>query len=334
MNKIKNIKEPFQIGQNTLANRLILAPMAGATGRVFRNLCAEFGAALAVTELCSAKGIVHDSDFKRNKRYLDIENTLLPTAIQLFSSSAEDLEVAIPRVLEHPVYSNCTHIDLNCGCPVEKVTRTGAGSALMKTPELAAALVRAAVKAAAPYGKAITVKFRLGWDDEHINCVDFARRMEDAGAAMLCLHARTREALYSGQAQWEYFAPTAAALTVPLIANGDIRTRQDAETLLKVPGVEALMIGRAALGCPWIFAEILENGLVPGELEKADIICRHLDGLIEDLGEWTGVREFRPQLAAYLKGRPGAAALRREMMELTQPEEIKERLHKFFLSTQ
>lgn len=279
---------------------------------------------MTVTELVSARGICYDENFTRNHRFLDLGEGEYPVLIQLFGADPEDMAKAVERVLSHPLYGRCAGIDINMGCPVDKVVKTGAGAALMKTPDLAARLTEAAVKAARPFGKPVSAKFRSGWDEDHINAPDFARRLEDAGAAFLCLHARTRRQMYAGKADRMIFRETTAGLSVPLIANGDAGEPEDALRLLNELGAEALMIGRAAVGDPWIFAR-LSGGTEDGRTNPviwSELVKEHLLGLCRSLGEYTGIREFRPALSAYIKGKPGAAALRRELMQITELSEL------------
>ncbi|MDO5015997.1 MAG: tRNA-dihydrouridine synthase [Eubacteriales bacterium] len=314
-----------------LPNRLMLAPMAGPGALPFRRICEEFGAGLTVTELCSARGICYDPDFKRNDRYLTIAGLKGPAAIQLFGSDADDMFRAVSRVLAEPAYESCACIDINMGCPMTKVVKTGAGAALMRTPDLAASLVEAAVKAARPFGKEVTVKFRSGWAEGEITAPAFAKKMEEAGAAALTLHARSREAMYSGKADWQVIAATKAQVNIHLAANGDIATYEDCHLLLEDYGADALMLGRSTLGRPWLFAEILaqeagRNFEKPkGEL-WSELVQRHLKLLCQYRGAEAGVKEFRSSLAYYVRDFPEAAEARRELMQISNLDEMLERI--------
>lgn len=318
----------FWAGQS-LANRLILAPLAGPGERVFRALCEHYGAALQYTELCSVRSILYDPELVKNRRYLSLEGLRGPSVIQLFGAEAEDFARAIPRLLRSPHYEDCAAIDINMGCPVQKVVKTGAGSALLRDLPRAQAIVRASVEAAAPFNKAVTVKFRLGWDAASGDqAPHFASALEAAGAAALALHCRTREAFYGGQADWSWLAPVKAAIHIPLAANGDIRTAAEAASLLSSGVCDAVMIGRAAIGRPWIFAEMLAAArgtsfTPPQGAALAALMRRHFEGLAAFIGEYAAVREFRPSLAAYLAGRPGAAQLRREAMQIQEADALR-----------
>lgn len=330
----KKLAEPVQWGNVCLQNRLVLAPMAGPGGHSFRCLCEYFGAAMTVTELCSARGILYDANFVRNHRYLRIAGFKNKATIQLFGADPVDMKKAVKRLLAHPEYGKTAVLDINMGCPVKKVVQTGAGSALMRTPDLAARIVEAASEAASPFGKEVTVKFRSGWDKDHINAVSFAKKMETAGAKALSLHARTREQMYGGKADWTIIGEVAAQTSLPVAANGDIRTLEDCYTLLHTYGAEVCMIGRGALGKPWIFKSILNeektgSPVTPKPEERAKIILRHLHAVLETQGEEKGIREFRTSLVYYLKGMPKAASYRYKAMQTESYEELKELIQEF-----
>lgn len=322
--RVKHPEDPVIWAGTPLQNRLILAPMAGFTNLAYRRVVSGRGVALTVTELCSARGILHDPTFKKNYRYLALgQPPVIPTQIQLFGSEPEDFEAAIPRVLEHPEFSACASIDINMGCPVKKVCQQGSGAALMTRPEAAAKIVEVSKRMAEPYGKKVTCKIRSGWDDQSINAPEFASMMERAGASGITVHGRTRQQFYQGRADWEVIGETAQKLTIPLAANGDIQTREDAIRCLNEYGASALMIGRAAVGNPWIFESILTGkDISPDFQDWSQTILTQLVCDSQLLGETAAVREFRPTLSAYLKGRPNAATLRREMMELTTIQQL------------
>ncbi len=343
----KQLIHPLQIGSVRLDNNLALAPMAGTTDVVFRRICRRLGAGLTVTELVSARGICHDPDFRRNWRYLAIDPQELPVAIQLFGSDPDDFSRAIAMILAHPVLSQCSLFDLNMGCPVNKVVKGGEGSALMRTPDLAARIVKNSVQAAAAAGKPVTVKFRKGWDDNSVNAVDFAKCCEQAGAAALTIHGRTRQQLYGGQADWRIIGEVKAAVRIPVFGNGDVTTPEAASRLFLETGADGLMIGRAALGNPWIFQSILAalgpKGLnpdipewlspklrlsnfttapMPPPADRLPVILEHLDGLIAMHGEATAVREMRKQLVHYLKGTAHGSFLKNQVMNASTRREI------------
>jgi tRNA-dihydrouridine synthase B len=339
---------PLAIGGVTLGNNLALAPLSGTSDRSYRLLCHEYGAGLVVTELVSARGICHDTRLTRNWRYLAIDPAEKPVAIQLFGADPADFRQAIARIGEHPLLGQCDLIDLNMGCPVAKVVRDGAGAALMRTPTLAAKIVSASVEAAAAFAKPVTVKFRKGWDEHSVNAAEFARICEDAGASALTIHGRTREQLYGGQADWQVIGEVKAAVKIPVFGNGDVSSAETARGLLLATGADGVMIGRAAQGRPWLFQEIaaglawLDAALADGRIEphltaprahlprysepsaeqKAAAVLRHLDGLIDLLGETSAVREMRKQLAFYIKGTPHAAGLKNRAMQVENRRDV------------
>ena len=316
-----------------LPNRLFLAPMAGYTASPFRDIAAEEGAAYLTTELCSARGVVYDSEFIRNARYLNPGSFPSRTAIQLFGSDPDDFEKAIDRLCQDPVFGACASFDINMGCPVPKVVKTGAGAALMRNPSLAAHIVERSRRSAERYGKGVSVKFRSGWSENELTAPSFLRTLEEAGAGGFCLHARTREQFYSGQADHGVTRACLEVTRLPLVANGDVSSLEEAESLLQM-GASAVMIGRAAIGNPWIFSKLLalsEGRECPAL--NADswmrTVERELDGLVGELGLPRGVREFRSALSAYIKGFPGAAAFRREIMSIEDPELLKAHIRQF-----
>lgn len=350
---------PLKIGSVQLANNLALAPMAGTTDATFRPICHELGAGLVVTELVSARGICYDTDLRRSWRYLEIVPAAeKPVAIQLFGADPDDFARAILRIHEHPLLAQCDMIDLNMGCPVPKVVRGGEGSALMKDPPLAGRIIEAAVRALGQVAaagadvsgagsssiKPVTVKFRKGWDGQQINAVEFAQVCEAAGAAAITVHARTRDQFYSGKADWEIIAAVKQVVAIPVYGNGDLSSPASARQMVDQTGVDGLMIGRAALGNPWIFqqltaglAETSQSGIgfgtdqpgsndwiPPTTEERAAMMIRHLRGLIERLGEHTGVAEMRKQLAAYLRGTHQAAHWKNLAMQARTAAEVEQ----------
>lgn len=305
-----------------LHNRLLLAPMAGFTEINYRKIAEDYGVALTCTELVSARGIRYDTEFQRNHRFLNIGGLKRPAAIQLFGEDPDDMAFAISRLMEHPLYQGCALIDLNMGCPVDKVVKTGAGAALMNDSAKACRLTEKAAETAARYGRKISVKIRSGWDSGRINAPEFSKALEEAGASAITLHARTREQFYSGTADYKVIAETASRLRIPLAANGDLSTVTQCEAVLNKYGASACMIGRAANGNPFIFSQLLCGGdyVEPGREEYLKVVRRHLEGMIRELGEHKAIQEFRTPLSAYLKGLPGAASMRRELMLIDQAE--------------
>jgi len=313
--------------------------MAGTSDVTFRAISAGLGSALGVTELVTARGIRYDPSLFRCYRFLEIDTKReSAAAIQLFGYDPKDFAAAIPIVLEHPVLKEASFIDINMGCPVPKVVKTGAGSALMRTPELAEEIIRTAVKAAEPYHVPVTVKFRKGWDENHVNAPDFAKRCIEAGAKMICVHARTRSQMYSGEADWHILSEVVKAVSdskIPVLGNGDVKNGVDARRMLEETGVDGVLVGRAAQGNPWVFREIKaelmgvggKSDFLPSREEKVRMILFHARGLSEKIGQETAMKEMRAQFAYYLKGERNAAEYKNKLMRtsfFSEAEEILE----------
>lgn len=321
-----------------------LAPIAGTTDLTFRTMCRRFGSDSGCTELVSARGIAFQGSVDGSMRYLRIDHDAEgPCAIQLFGHDATDFSRAIPLILSHPELSGARWIDLNMGCPVPKVVKTGAGAALMKDIPRAADIITASVRAAEPFGVPVSVKFRKGWDDECINAVKFAKMCADSGACAITLHARTREQMYRGKADWSVIAEAAEALRgsgVKVIGNGDVRDGESAERMLRETGADGVAVGRAAMGNPWVFSDIrgyLEGApsrRSPTPRERADLIFEHLDGLTGLLGEDCAMKEMRSQIAHYLKGRHKAAECRAEAVRARSVHEIRDIIEKWVLAAE
>ncbi len=328
-------------GNVTIPENIALAPMAGTSTCVYRTIAHEYGCAYGVTELVSARGIRFKESVEISMRYLRIAPEKEgKTGIQLFGADPEDFAYAIPVILEDPRLAKVDVIDLNMGCPVSKVVKTGAGSALMKDPVLASRIIERSVRAAEPYGKPVTVKFRSGWDEGHITAPEFAEMCISSGAEGLALHARTQTQLYRGTADWSVIRKTKEAISgsgIPLWGNGDVKDGPSAVAMLEETGADGVMIGRAAQGNPWIFEEIRaalaaadegagEGGNrkthLPERKERAEVIRKHLLGLCEELGEKTGVKEMRAQIACYLKGQRGTAEIKNRLMTAGTIEEV------------
>lgn len=309
---------PINIDGLTIANNIYLAPLAGGSNLAFRRIAREQGSGLVTTELVSARGINYSGSTDSSFRYLEISEAEQPVAIQLFGFEANDFERAIELILADERLNTVAMIDINMGCPVPKVVKTGAGSALMQRPDEASAIVRACRRALAGTGKPLSVKIRQGFKAGENNAAEFARRLVDSGAQMITVHARTRDQMYSGQANWPVIREVVEAIgrTVPVFGNGDVVDTQSAKQLFRETDCAGLMIGRAALGNPWIFARIMSelNGEAweePTLEERFAVIRQHYTDLTNQVGADVGAREMRKALVEYVKHQPEAAALRR-----------------------
>lgn len=314
-----NDLHPLTIGGVTLKNNLILAPMAGVTDLPFRLLCSEQGAGMTGMEMVSAKAILYGN--KNTEGLLAIHQQEGPVSLQLFGSDPKIISEMAARIEERPF----AVLDLNMGCPVPKIVNNGEGSALMREPKLAGEIIAATVKAVK---KPVTVKIRKGFDEAHVNAVEIAKIAEDAGAAAIAVHGRTREQFYSGRADWEIIAKVKEAVSIPVIGNGDVTDGESARRMLSETGCDGVMIGRGARGNPWLFGEIaafLEDGRIlptPSMEEKKKMILRHAALQLEIKGEYTGVREMRKHLSWYTAGLPNSARLRGQVNLAERFEQI------------
>lgn len=303
MTHIKGIR----LGDTLTENNIFLAPMAGGSDIAFRKICRRFGAGMGFTELCTAKGIRYRKSLDRTYRYLEICEEEKPVAIQLFGNEPEDFTEAIPIIFDNDVLAGCAAIDINMGCPVKKVVKTGAGSALMGDIKRAEKIIKAAVLVAPV---PVSVKFRKGTDPGSVNAVEFAKMCEQAGASMITVHGRTADQMYSGKADWEIIAQVKGSVGIPVIGNGDITGRDSADKMFVHTGVDGIMVGRAALGDPWVFAEILGNNTSEPDLEGIVRIMRgHLENSVAHMGERAAVKEMRKHFAWYIKGMKGVAGI-------------------------
>lgn len=313
----------MKIGNVTLENNIILAPMAGVTDLPFRLLCKEQGAGLLCMEMVSAKAIYYNN--KNTEALMEIDKRERPVSLQLFGSDADIMSEMAKKIEEKPF----DILDINMGCPVPKVAGNGEGSALMKKPELVREIVSKVVKA---IEKPVTVKIRKGFDDDHVNAVEIAKIIEDCGAAAVAVHGRTREQYYSGKADWDIIRQVKEAVSIPVIGNGDVTGPESAKKMIEETGVDGIMIGRAARGNPWIFKQIkeyLETGVLPEKptLEEVrEMMLRHARMQLECKGEYTGIREMRKHVAWYTAGYPNSARLRAKINEVETYEELTELL--------
>lgn len=306
----------MRIGPFELPNRLFVAPMAGVTDRPFRQLCKRLGAGYAVSEMVTSRRDLWTS--LKTSRRANHDGEAAPIAVQI--AGTEPIMMAEAAV--YNIERGAQIIDINMGCPAKKVCNKWAGSALMQDEDLALRIVDAVVTASAPHGVPVTLKMRTGWCQQHKNAVSIARAAESAGVAMLTVHGRTREQGYKGQAEYDTIAAVKAAVAVPVVANGDITSPEKAREVLAATRADAVMIGRAAQGRPWIFREIahfLDTGRhleAPAVAEVRDLLVEHLHDHYGLYGEFTGVRTARKHIGWYVRGLPGGEVFRARMNTL------------------
>lgn len=312
----------MNITTKELTNQKVwLAPLAGITDNPFRAICKECGADVVVSEMISVDGLLYNRD--RSLEYANFEESQRPFGLQLFGSDPKIFKKALKIALT----KNPDFIDINMGCPVKKVIKRGAGSALMTTPDIAAKIVSETKNILSPLSIPLSVKFRSGWDLNSINSLDFGIKMQKAGADMICLHPRTRGQMFSGKSNWDLIAELKKEVSIPVIGNGDIITINDMIAMYEQTGCDSVMIGRGVMGKPWLFKQI-KNYLDTGNitqittLEKLEIIRRHMELMIFHKGEKQAVYEMRTHFSHYTKGLRGGAQVRNSINKLFDVDKI------------
>lgn len=321
MSYIKSLK----IGNVTLKNNILLAPMAGITDLPFRLICEKFEPGLVCTEMISAKGIYYNDE--KTKLLMDMKNEKRPVAVQIFGSDIESMKYSAEYVSNY-----ADIVDINMGCPAPKVTKNGDGSRLLLDLDLAGRIAEEVVKASKV---PVTVKIRKGWDEENIVAVEAAKIFEKVGVSAITIHGRTRAEYYGGVADWQIIKKVKENVNIPVIGNGDVKNAEDVKRLFETANVDGIMIGRASLGNPWIFREIKE-GLSEQKItrvtdkQRLDIILEHINLAVEQKGENIAIKEMRKHLAGYIKNMKEASKLREKINHIDTKQELDECLIEYF----
>lgn len=307
-------------------NNVFLAPMAGVTDIAFRGLCKEMGCGLVYTEMVSAKALYYGSE--NTEKMLQVSEEERPVAVQIFGSEPYTMAKVCDYFNDN---KDICLIDINMGCPAPKIVNNGEGSALMKNPELAASIIKEVKKASS---KPVTVKFRKGFNKDNINAVEFAKIMEEAGADAITLHGRTREQMYEGNADWEVIGNVKKSVSIPVIGNGDVKTIEDVKNIISISNCDGVMIGRGAMGNPWIFKQIADEqkGKTPQQPtfnDKLDMCIRHYQLSIKYNGEYKAVREMRKNIAWYIKGIPNCTEIKNKVNVLEDSDKVIEILYQY-----
>ena len=316
----------LKIGNITLKNNILLAPMAGITNLPFRTICEQYNPGLVCTEMVSSKGLFYHDE--KTKQLLSMENEKRPIAVQIFGNDLEAMKYSTKEVSKI-----ADVIDINMGCPAPKIVKNGDGSRLLLNLELVKQIIETAV---ANSKVPVTVKMRTGWDADNIVVVEAAKIAEKAGASAITVHGRTRSQYYSGEADWNIIKQVKESVSIPVIGNGDVTSREIAKQRLEQSGVDAIMIGRGAFGNPWIFRETvqyLQNGICiqkPTNEEKYETILKHLGLEIEEKGENIAVKEMRKHISAYTKSMPDSSSFRSKINTMDTAEEVRKCLKEYF----
>ena len=320
--------KPLKIGNVILENNLILAPMAGVTDKAFRIICKEFGAGLVCTEMVSSRAIVHNDE--KTKKLLNVQGEKRPISMQIFGSDVESMKVAANYVSNY-----ADIVDINMGCPAPKVVKNGDGSKLLLDLDLASNIISEVVKVSKV---PVTVKMRKGWNEENIVAVEAAQMAEKAGASMITVHGRTKAEYYSGKSDLEIIKKVKENVKIPVIGNGDVIDEVSAKRMFEFTGVDGIMIGRGAIGNPWIFNNLLryfetgEKKEVISPKERLEIIKKHIDLLVKEKGEWIAVHEIRKHINYYIKKLPDASNIRQKVNKIETKRELIDCLTEYLLS--